>query len=41
VLAIEVLVHERRHLPALVAALAPAAGYGSTMRRSAAVRSRP
>jgi hypothetical protein len=44
-LAIDVLVHERRHLPALAAALAPRLppprGYRATTRRSAASRSRP
>jgi cation:H+ antiporter len=44
-LAIDVLVHERRHLPALMAALFPGLrpprGYGRTTRRSAASRSRP
>jgi cation:H+ antiporter len=45
VLAIDVLGSERRHVPALVAALvprhAPRSGYRATMRRSAAARSRP
>jgi cation:H+ antiporter len=41
-LAIDVLSHERRHLPELVGALLPRRGYGAaTTRRSAASRSRP
>jgi cation:H+ antiporter len=44
-LAIDVLTHERRHLPALAAAvlprLPPRGGYGATTRRSADSRSRP